>query len=804
MLSFSDFNYAVRLLIKSPFFAVITMLVLAGGLAVSMYVYSVLNTMLYKPLPIGDAQQVVRVQGKEKNRNRSLDAFELAQMQQHAQTLDEFGLYVNGASIIFDQGATRSVKTTYASWNIFQFSRTKPLLGRGFVQGDGRPGAEKVAVLSHRVWQATFAGDPAIIGSVVRIDNIPTRIVGVMPKYYTFPISAEMWIPLNDIELNPIGYADAPMSAFARVKHDTTIREVNTELTSILKLTQLQFQVSKEDEDIIDAAFVSSFQLAQTGNEGEIVFLLLNVVSIFILLLVCINVGNLILARTNERVNELAIRLALGAPRGKLILQMMLESIIICLVGGGFALMLCGWMLGLTDAFFNNAFEGDLPFWWSWGIDLDTVQSTVIFVFFAMFLVSFLPTLSATNLNINTVLKDGSRGSQGKFTGKVSRALVIVQIVLISVIVLLGSIMAIVAGRVANVDFGMDTTNLLHTEIALDETTYTDEDKQLMFFQQLLSRLRVNPEFESAMLLQELGAVKFGTDDVAYESEDSYPKANLVILSESEQLVGMDLLNGRSFDSRDNKDGLKTAMISQYLADTHFGGSEALGKRIKLVEDETDDEYTIVGILSDVKRGDLFVESALTHAAIYLPFAQSVMPSAGVLVKYRGIEQRAREELINSVNSVDSFMVPSRIRNYDEMLAKLTMMATTMTDLFIRCGIFSVLIAMTGVYGLTSNTIVQKTQEIGLRRALGADDLDIIKHFVKQGAVQLSIGFFIAALLVAPILIAATSLIGISPLLSILVGLGIILTISSLVTVAIYIPARKAVLCEPSESLRYE
>lgn len=804
MLTVSDLNYSVRLLIKNPLFALITIVVLAGGLAVSMYVYSVLNTMLYKPLPIKEGEAVVRIQGKEKNKNRSLDTFELAEIKAFTETLDEFGIYVNGRAIISDEGAKRSVKTTYSSWNVFSFSRTKPLLGRGFIFDDSRADAEKIVVLSYRLWESVFAGDPEIIDSIIRIDNVPTRVVGVMPESYSFPISAEMWIPMSDLELRPIGYTQVPMSAYARIKPGYSLKQVNSEITALLKQTQQQFLVSQEDEEIIDSAFATTFQIAQTGNEGEIVFLLLNVVSLFILLLVCINVGNLILARTNGRINELALRLALGAPRAKLMAQMMLESILICIIGGLLALLLAGWMLGITNSFFNNVFEGDLPYWWAWGLDMDTVKATIAFIFLAIFMVSFLPIFSATNLNINTVLKDGTRGAQGKFAGKVARVLVIIQIVLISIIVFLGSMMAIVADRVANVDFGMDTTRLLHTEIALDEETYNTADKQLQFFQQTLSLLRNNPEFEAAMILQELGVVKFATDGQEYETDDSYPKANIVVMSDTPNLVGLKLVSGRAFDSRDNPNGLKAALVSEALAEAQWPNESPLGKRIQVVGEEDDSLFTIVGVLSNVKRGDLLVESNLTYSAIYVPYAQSIMPSAGILVKYRDMENRAREEIINTVNKIDRFMVPSRIRNYEEMLAKLTLMATTMTDLFVRSGIFAVLIALTGVYGLTSNTIVQKTQEIGLRRALGADDIDIILHFIKQGLVQLSVAFFIAALLVVPVFIAAFNLIGISAFVSGVVGLSVILGLSLLVTIAIYIPARKAVICEPGESLRYE
>ena len=807
MYDISDFKYALRLLKKSPGFTLTTILVLAGGLAISIYTYSLLNTMLYKALPVEEGQSVVRIMGKQEGRMVSIGAFELSQMRADTTSLSEVGVYNDAPALLSDDDSSRSINTTYAEWNIFEFTRTQPLLGRGFVRGDNVEGAEPVVVLSHKIWQSVFAGDPDVIDRVVRVNRKPTRVVGVMPQGYSFPVGAGIWLPLSDREMTPTGYSQETLNAYARLRRGYSEGDAAVELDAQLQRIQQEYPRANPEVENLDGVSVASFQIAQTGPEGGYVFAILNVVSLFILLLACVNVGNMLLARTNERIKEIAIRVALGAPRLRLMIQMMLESVIICVVGGLAALLLAGWVLGATNRFMNSTFEGDLPFWWNWSLDSGAVFAAGAFILLSIFLVSALPTYSATFVNSNALLRDGTRGARGRTSGRISRGLVIVEIVLISVVMLVGSAMAIIAYRTAHIDFGMDTTNLSVMPLDLADESYDTPEEQLLFYQRLLTELRRNSEVDAAMVSGEIGEFEFAVDDVEYLTISDYPKATLVVVSETPVEIGTKLLEGRRFDSRDNETGLKSVVISRSLADSYWPDASALGRRIRLVDQagKAQEQRIVVGVVSDVRRGEnLFTTDKSTYAALYVPLPQQIEPATNILVRHRGNERAAHSAMHQAVESIDPYIVPGSIRSYGAMQEKLTLMATTMTDLFIRCGIFAILLAMTGIYGLSSNAVVQRTNEIGLRRAVGATDGNIITLFLKQGSRQLTAGFLISALISVVILFFISKFVGIGAMTLVFLGLLVAAVVSALVLLAIYVSTRRAVRYEPNVALRCE
>jgi predicted permease len=805
VLHFSDLLYAFRLLRKSPGFTALTILVLAGGLAISIYTFAVLNTMLYKDLPIPEGGRVVRVLGEKEGRNVPINAFIFAQIRPELSTLEQVGVYSSSHSLLTEGDASRTIKTTYAEPTIFDFTRTRPRLGRGFLQDDAVPGAEAVAVISDKIWIAVFARDPGVIDQVVRLNGRPTRIVGVMPPRYAFPISAELWLPLSSRESDPTGYSASAFSAYARLRPGVTADQATREVDSLVRRAQAAYRRPNAEELDLDGASVASFQLAQTGPEGAVVFGVLNVVSVFILLLACVNIGNMLLARINERVREIAVRVALGAPRARLMAQMMLESVIICVVGGLLALALAGWALNATNTFLGSTFEGDLPFWWNWGLDTGAVIAAALFIVLAIILVSALPTYSATAINANTLLRDGTRGSQGRTSGRISRALVTVEIVLISVVMLIGSIIGILAYRASHIDFGIDTTHLLTMPIELEGELYDTPEEQVLFFQRLLAALRQNPAVDAAMVLQEAAQTRFAVDDAEYNTIKDYPQAALVVASESPEQIGTRLLGGRNFDSRDSAEGLKSVVISESIADQYWPDGSALGRRIRLVEEGVSDEPRIVvGIVSDVRRGDLFKTTQSSFASLYVPLPQIPLSAADVIVRHQGNAAAGREAMYEAVAQIDPYMAPRRIMDYSEVLEKMTLMATTMTELFATCGIFAILLAMTGIYGLSANAVVRRTHEIGLRRAIGATDSHIIVLFMRQASRQLAIGLGVSAAIAILILVLAGSMVGLELPVLLIVGVLVALTISALVWLSVYVSTRHAVQHEPSTALRYE
>ncbi|KGI77108.1 ABC transporter permease [Oleiagrimonas soli] len=801
----SDLIYTARLLRKSPWFTLTTVLLLAGGLAISIYTWSVLNTMVYKPLPMPDGDSVVRVIGTRDGRTRPINAFALAKLRQGADRLQDMGAYTVDSVRVGERGASRNVNATFAQWNVFGFSRAKPLLGRGFVRADADVGAEPVVVLGYDVWQAVFAGDPDIVGRVIHIDNKPTRVVGVMPRGYAFPIAAALWLPLSTRDLHPDRWSDQSYSAWARLRDGVSMQAADAQLQTLLKSVQQQYPRRTDDDAALTSVSVGTFQMVQTDFQGTGVFMVLNLVALFILLLASVNVGNLLLARMNERWREVAMRMALGAPPGWLVAQMALESALICIGGGVLALALAGWALKATNSVMATTF-GTLPWWWQWGLDRPTIIAAAVFVTVTVVLVAVLPALRALRVQPASLLREDARSGTGRRGGRLSHALVTIEIALISVIMVVGSALTLLAWRAAHIDTGMDISNLVRMPLNLSAEKYPSPNQQLQFYDRLLTALDAQPAVATATITSGLGKVRLAVDGAVYARLEDHPQAYGVLLSTRPDPIGIRLLSGRGFDSRDRAAGAATALVSQTLARTLWPHGSAIGRSIRLIRNgKAVEPRTVVGVVADVRQGDdLLNTDRSTYASIYVPLAQSIVPTARVLVRDRGDLHAARQALWQALAQVDPAMPPGEITSYAEVQRKLTLMARTMTNLFMYCGLFAILLALTGIYALSSHAVTRRTHEIGLRRALGATDGTILRQFLRQGRRQLRVGLAMSVLLAAGMLYLLGSFAGVGLVSLAGIGAAVVVTVSTLVLVAVAIATQRVLRQQPAVSLRHE
>jgi predicted permease len=779
----------------------LTIAVLAGGLAISIYTFAGLSTLIYKDLPLPDGGSIVQVRRIGNGPfDGPFDAYDLAQIRGSIRTLSQIGGYrFSQWAVIGDEGSNQSLISTRAEWNIFEFTRTQPLMGRGFVRDDQLEGAEPVAVISYGAWQTAFAGEAAVIGKVVAVNGRSTRIVGVMPESYAFPITSEAWLPLSDRELDPTGPGRTLLEVYARLAPGVSAEAAEAELTALLK--SLAQQRSGADAANPVAADVTTFQRAMWGSFGPRAFAVLNALAISILLLACVNAGNLMLVRTNERLKEIAVRIALGAPRWRLVAQMMLENVIICVVGGVAAVVLAGRAFAATNGFLSTLVESEMPYWWRWSLDGTAIVGAGVFILGTILLVSILPTFGLSSVDPNTVLRDGTHGARGRSAGRVSRALVTIEVVLISVVLLAGGTVAVFAYRMANFDWGIDTTDLYMTEIQLPADTYAAPEARVSFYTRMLAEVREQSGVEAAKITRELGRTRFAVDD--YERSSDYPVAQLVTMSETPSEVMTTLLEGRDFDSRDSATGARTAMVSEALARIYWPGQSALGRRITVMNaDGSADERTVVGVVRNI-RYDPTTANEASLAAIYAPLPQLTVARVQLVIKHRGGEAAVRNAQYAALRNVDAGVPAGRVMAYRTALDQATMFARTLTNLFIGCGAFAILLAMTGIYGLSSNTVVQRTYEIGLRRAMGASNRSIIALFLAQGGRQLAIGLLISALLSIGTLFLLAQMAELAAPVVAVMGIAVVLAVSGLVLISIYVSVRGAIRREPSVALRH-
>jgi len=798
MLTLSDLRFAVRLMLRSPGFTLLTVLVLAGGLAVSLFTFGALNTIVYGDLPVADGGMVRRVGVGRWPNFEPLDAYELSVLRAEANGLRALGVYRSTRSLIGDTALALNARAIEADWGIFDFTGTPPLLGRGFVQQDSAEASEPVAVLGHDIWQSAFASDPDVVGRLVRINGKSTRIVGVMPDGYRFPQNAELWLPLHQSLLSPSAPTGESLNAYARVRADVPITALEAELTAIVQRVRAEY--SRKDASAGELVSVLTFQAVSFGVFGNVVFGVLNLLALSVLLIAAVNVGNLLLARTNRRIREIGVRVALGAPRARLIAQIVLENVLLCTLSSIAAIWLAARGLTATNAFMRSLLGSDMPFWWVWGLDRDTLAVAGAVVALTVLVVSVLPAVSVSRADPNLLLREGSRGG-GLAMGRISRALVTLQVALTAALLLVGSVATVIAGRVASFDLGMDIDNVLMMNVESPDAGTSEE--RLAAYERALNEVRAAPEIEAASILMEAPGARFSVGGTEYPTVDEYPGAWRVVLSDRPTRIGPALIEGRAFDSRDTSTSLRTAIVSQSLARAYWPNESPIGRTIDVLADDGGRERrVVVGVMANVAYDPIGV-TPFGSLAIYFPQSQLVLPSTRIVARHRGNEAGARSAMYRAVERASASLVPGEIHTYSEALEQITRFGSTITKLFAGAGVFAVLLAITGIYGMSANGVGLRRHEIGLRRALGATEGNVLRVFVVQGLHQLAVGLVLSALISAVVLGVVSQGFSLAGSTLALIGLAVLFAVSGTVLLSIYLSVRGVLKLEPSSVLRF-
>lgn len=800
---FLDIKYAFRLLAKSPVFSLLTTLVLAGGLAVSIFSYSFLHAFVFSDLPLEEGNTIVKLQATQQGYDRMFDAVDIATIRPSITSLSEFGIYYSSSVLLDINGHAQPQNVTFTEWNMFQFSRTQPLHGRGFHPDDSSPSSEPVAVISYTMWQSKFLGKQDIVDSIVKIDGKSTRIIGVMPENYGFPVATTLWQPIAQSIFTTQIRDQIYVDVYARVTPGLKEHDATNELSNLAKSTFTQRR--QNSTEAIDDIYITTFQAAQTnGADGVIVFTVLNIVTGLIFLLAAINVGNLLLARMNERAKEISIRAALGAPQKRLVVQMMWESIIICITGGVIALLLSGWALEQVNQFWINMnLTGGLAYWWHWGLDLNTILATLVFIIVAVFTTGVLPALHVTSGDLNTTLRGGTRGSTSRKGNRVTKMLLTTEISVVTVLMFLGLVSSFFASQLINLDIGLNTKNILSAKVSLLSERYDLQPTRNTFYQTISSRLAQNSSITDVIVTTSFGTNSFIQQGVTYQLEQDKPQAVIRSVSGPLNFTGIKLLTGRYIDSRDQNASMPVTMISKTIAETFWSDGSAIGKQLRIDESVEGKPVwaTIVGVVSDRVEGTPITDPK-NSMTIYRPLTQLDSKDVSVEYQFTGAEQSARALIYETLLTIDSGAELTSVKSMEELLTMLRDLTHTATTLFLQCGLFALILGVTGIYGLTANSVTQRKHEIGIRRALGVNDRNIIRWLVKLGTAPLFRGLAIGLTISLLVSLVVWHLIALDIYVYAISVIIVVVIINVAVLSAIYIPARKAILLEPSDTLR--
>ncbi|MGA9770170.1 MAG: ABC transporter permease [Blastocatellia bacterium] len=795
-----DLRYGARMLRRKPGFTLVAVITLALGIGANTAIFSVVNAVLLRSLPYKEPARLMTVWEAFLNApgvQNPVAPSNFVDWRDQNTSFEEMVAYSTDAVSLTEAGGPEKAVAVYTSDNFLKLLGVAPLLGRAFAQGEiTQPGEMKVIVISHALWQRQFGADSGVLGKEVKIDGNPVTIIGVMPPSFQFPSGdIDLWVAtMMSPQVSGTRQAHY-LSVLGRLKSGVTEQQAQADLEAIAARLREQYP---ESNRYIGATVIPLHE----NLVGDIRWPLLILLAAtgFVLLIACANVANLLLARASVRHKEVAVRLALGAGRWRIIRQLLTESFLLSLVGGLAGLTLALWgvpfLVSLTPANIAQAKAA-------------SVDSKVLIFTFGVSLLTavifgLVPAMQATKLNLNEALKEGSRNTAGGGRGWVRNTLVIAEISIALVLLSGGGLLIRSFARLSNVDPGFRTDHLLTLEVSPPYSKYSETGQRAAFYDELLQRVESLPGVEAAgvvtslPLKDDLGHMTYITEQSgAVKVVPALPRASSASYFRA---LGMPIMSGREFDAKDLPTSTGVAIINESMAQASWPGENPVGKRMKMGV-ETQPWLTVVGVVKDIRMR----LGRMPTPQVYLPYTQSPAFGPRDLVLRTQTEPESLAAAVRrEVWAIDKDQPVADISTMEQLLSTSIERPRFNMLLFAIFSALALALAGVGIYGVMSYTITQSTREIGIRMALGAQSSDVLKLAMGEGLrltlTGVAIGLFAAFALTR---VMSSLLFGVSatdPLTFALIAL----LLTAVALAACYVPARRATKIDPMVALRYE
>ena len=802
----TDFRYALRMLAKAPAFTAIAILTLALGIGANSAIFSVIDTVLLRPLPFAKPNQLIAVWSKvTAESDKETGSFpDYADIRDQSQTLDALFAYTRASTVLGTGNESSALQGLAVTSDIFRALAVRPFLGRTFTR-DEEKADSYVVVLTYEAWKRYFNSDRNIIGRQILLSLRPYTVIGVMPAGFHYPIGVrcEYFNPLQPLVSDAVQNRASHFLRFVgRLKDGADVKQASAEIGAISARLEKQYP----DTNTGRTYYAISLHQDLVGDVRPALLTVLAAV-FFVLLIACANVTNLLLARATQRRREIAIRTALGAGRARIVRQLLAEGFILALIGATGGLLLASWGIDLLRLFGPH----DLPRLDEVAINGSVVAFTLAAAVLSTLLFAMMPALQVSRPNVNESLQEGNRGAIGPESHRLRALLVIAQVAL-SMLLLAGAGLLIKSfGNLRGTSPGFEPSRVAMIDLSLPRTKYSDPIRQREFFERLDSKLRNLPGVDAAggaMPLPFSGNDRASSFWIAGRPDPglgNHPNAgHLVIAGDYFRALRIPLLTGRTFSPRDNKDSLPVVMVNEAFVRKFFNGGNAIGEHILLdaSEKEKPTALEIVGVVGNTRHESLAIEPI---PEFYVPFEQDPDRRMHIVLrtsleKLSGLETAMR----NAIHEVDSDIYFPGLTPMPQLIGT-TLAQPRFNMMLLGCfaGVAMVLAAI-GIYGVIAYTVAQRTKEIGIRMALGAQKIDMLTMILRQSFTVIGIGLLVGlfgALAVTRLM--SSLLYGVSANdLSIYAVVTIVLSGAALV--ATYFPARRAMAVDPMVALRYE
>lgn len=827
-----DVRIGLRVLIKEKSFCALAAGVLALGICAVTTQFAVINGVLLRGFSFPHAEQLVDVllvdptNFQPNNFNAQVTTADFAELKREVKSYDGFAAFLNGSTVnLTNNGVPQRLQGAYVTWDFFRVLGVQPAIGRDFVAEDDQPGITKNIILSDALWKRDFGGDPRVIGQSVRVNGRAGTVIGVMPPKFSFPGNEQLWLPVNtEFPVKPRNDRGInTVQVIGRLKAGVTIEQANVEMTTIAK----RFSQAYPENKIYSLGWVRPLLDSFTGGQLAGLLYTMLVFCAGVLLIACFNVMNMQFARATLRAKELAIRSSLGATRARLVCQMLTESLLLCTIGAVVGVAMAVWAIDWVDTAVR-ANTNPPPAWMTFTLDRPVLIFVVLATVLSAVMSGLLPALMSSRASACEVLKEGGRGNTGRFVNLISKGLVVIQIVVTCVLLIASLLELQTIIRQQNLDYGYDTGGVLTARMGLMEGDYPTNESRVVFHEKLLRELRANSAIESAALSNRFQMVFSGAGPVEIEGKqykDDKDRAVTNVENVTDgyfATLGQRLLEGRDFTMADNDVKQPVAIVNATFARKHFGNESPLGRRIRSVTNngtQFNPWRTIVGVVTDVRMLGPF-NNQNDNAGYYVPFTAvpfgnnepvvNGMQFATVIVKLRGAvrPESFATSLRAAVNRVDPNLPLYFVATPKTNILGFIGQNQVIVVMFGVFGAIAVILASAGLYGVMSFAVNQRTQEFGIRMALGADHRTILGMVMKQGAWQLVWGLVLGlGIAIGFSLVAEESinnfLFQVSPR-DPLTYTAVSVLLIVVAFIATLIPARRATRVDPMIALRTE
>ncbi len=812
-----DVRFAGRLLLKDKWFTLVAAIALALGIGVNATVFTFVNAVLIRGLPVPHPDRTMAIDSTDRVRNRNMPVsyLDFRDWRDASRSFEQLGAFNGVIANVSDEGQPpERFNGSYVSAISFAIMGQRPVVGRDFAPDEDRPGGAAVVILGHGVWTNRYGSNPSVIGRTVRINDVPTTVIGVMPEGFKFPFNTDLWMPLGMLpRLEEQRRNARQLQVFGLLAPGVTRAQAQSELINISRTIESENPDTNKDIQ----ARVRTFSESQNGGPIRAVFLSLMGAVAFVLLIACANVANLLLSRSTNRAREISVRVSLGASRWRVVRQLLIESVILAVLSGLAGLGIAAIGIRLFD---RATMDVGRPYWIQFTMDANVIGFFALICLGTGIIFGLAPALHVSKTDVNEVLKEGGRtGSAGVRARRWTGALMVAELTLTVVLLAGAGFMIRNFLNMYSLDLGIDTSKLLTMNLALPERKYPSLEQRLAFYERLEERLKSNPRIENVAVTSNIPMQggflrRLEVDGKPLDQGQQAPNVTMLTIDPRYfDTIGLPLQRGRNLSDEDGMPGREAAIINQRFAALHFPNEDPIGRRITLSIDlqggappqggiPTSLTATVVGIVPNVRQRD--VQLPDPDPIAYLPFRTDPRGFMALVVRSQGDPTLMTPILREEVRAIDADLPLFGIRTLDESLAQSRWPFRIFGSMFAIFALIALVLSAVGLYAVTAYAVSQRTQEIGIRMALGAQRNDVSWLFFRGSFNQIGIGLSLGiagAFGVGQLFSSTDLLIQTSSRDPITIG-GVAILLAAVAIAASIIPAKRATRLDPLIALR--